>query len=277
MKLITTALLASLSVSIACAKEYVLYKKGFVAPVGTVVESKTESVFKDMKMKMSAQGMQMDGTMSQSSTKIENLTVISPTVVEYTFISNKEEASMVMNGQENKMPGKPKPLEGKPLIFELKAGEWNVRAKGDPLSEVDKIEAKKLISPITNSGIYYGAKSREVGETWLATEEGVKELLGDSKITKSDIKLTIKEILEKDGLKCAKIEMLIDVEGIQKDSGMTLGMKGSAEVYRSLKYLTDIEVKADVTMLASGKAGAGASMNMSGAGTILETNSVKAK
>lgn len=260
---------ASAHSAIAAEDTYVLAKKNDVPPVGTVLTKDFSMGMKDGKVKISAGGQQIDGTMNRGETKKETAEVLSATKIKTTLLEQKIEGAMIVNGEEQDTSEPEDALLKTPVIMELKAGKWSatLESGAEPTAEqkTSLEKAAKEANTDTNFEMY-GDTPRKVGDEWKV--DPAKTGFADEADVKGDYTVKFVEVKEVDGVKCAVLKATYDFKGGLKagdgEFSGTISLKGEAVSTRSIADMTDLEVKITATMTMEGSPAEGVTMRVVG-------------
>lgn len=247
-------------------ESYVLAKKNFVPPAGSVLERENTFSIKDAPMEISAGGQKMKGVMNQSEKSVETLEVVSPAKLKLTLAAKRTVGKMLINGQEQKQPEKEDPLLGKTVVLDLVDGKWTAALDGgEPGAEQKKALEKKAAEANRDSGYnIYGDKPRKPGDEWKV--DPAKTGIGDAEDVTGDFTVKFLEVKETESGKCAILQFTFDFKGKTGEEGqkMDMSFKGEALATRSLEILEDIEVKLKGTLTIQGEPSPGMSMKVEG-------------
>lgn len=260
------------------AQEYVLDEMDFNPPQGSTLIRKSLFEIKDAKVLMLMKEQNLQGKMSNKADKEEQIHVINPNKVEYLVVNESQQQSMTLNGQVIPMDPKEKGLQGIKLKFEEVAGTWVLKNPLHKFSEHQKELLKRKLESINSNGSPYGYEARKVGETWKIDPNEMADLFG-SKDLKGTMHVTLLEIVQKNGMECAKCRFDIDVKGKFDDAGeIIMALKGTVVSYRSLAFFFDLESKGELdTVMSMPLPGADAEFKITGKAVIAETNALAKK
>lgn len=101
----------------ANAESYILAKKDFMPPAGTVYETSDAMNLAGGKMQMNMQGQLMDGTMGISESSSEKVEFLAADKIRYTLVGGASEQKMVMMGQAMPPQKTVKSILNKPVIL----------------------------------------------------------------------------------------------------------------------------------------------------------------
>lgn len=259
---------------------YVLAKSQYMPAVGTVATQESKKDLTEAAMTIHAQGNEIAGTMTRSQSTTSTREVLSPTKIRFLAKEQSVDDSMTVNGANRKLPAKPDPLIGKPVILELKDGKWSAAFEdGSEADEAQKSALEKIVKNANRDSDFavYGGAPRKVGDEWKV-EPSVTGFCEDDGATGT---FTVKflEVKEIEGVKCAILKSTFDFKGKLPANGAknepALGIKGEAITIRSIKDLTTLEEKFTGTMTMEGSIAEGATMKVVGPVKGSEKNTYK--
>lgn len=266
-------LLASLTlISSVCFSQEAVNLTGEPEPKpGRTWREVTEAVMKDGTMNMAMGDQQMNGTCDSTESTIATAEELKDGKVRLIIEKEVSSNSITLGGrtQSNDEQG---PLVGIPLIAEKTNGKWTFRLeKGQPTPEQQE-ELDGLADDKAIDAEIYPDRKIKVGESWSMSPKAIAHLMGeDTPNASGKGTLTLKDIVEHNGQRCALIELDFEGSGtMTDDSGvavqMTMAMKG--DIYRSLEMFEDIkaDLKGNIDMTSSPQEGF--SMKMGGPLTL---------
>ena len=268
------------SASAEDAKSYVLAKKDYVPPVGTVLESSEAMNLKEGKMQMNFQGQPMEGLMSITESASEKVEILAADKIRYTLVKRASQQKMVMMGQAMPAEDKAKSIVGKAIVLTKKEGEWVGALEEGKASAQEELEIKSVADQHNNKyksdHKIYGDAPRKVGDEW---EVDGSDLMGfDDMEGKVKVKFTKVEKL--DGVDCAVLDCTFEVKGSPEDlKGVEeMTVTGKILVHRSIKDLVDVSADFTGTITMTGnmepQPGMKIGMKMNGAMTMKSSSKV---
>ena len=257
------------------AKTYVLATKGYIPPVGSVIDSSRVMSMKGAKMQLNIQGQMMEGAMTTNENEVEKYEVLAADKIRYTLTKAISEQKVVLMDQPMPVPAQPKPLVGKSAIFTKKDGAWSGKIAEGEASAEEKTKIEEVAKNLNLDSYFkvYGDEPRKIGDEW---EVGAADVLGDDEFEgKIKMKFTKVEMFE--GTECAVFESELDIDGTPEEmEGATLKMTGKLTIHRSLVDQMDLSIKMDGSMSIIGKMepqpGMLLDMKVKGAMTMVQTN-----
>lgn len=267
----------------ASAEGIVLAKKHFLPPVGTVVTKVSTMDMKDAVMKVQAGPRDIQGTASQTSSGEETVEVISPTRIRRLVISKKSGGKMTVDGNEQPTGDKTDPLEGQPVILELKDGAWTAALEsGAEASAEQRENLDKMVKEISRGSDFqmYGDTPRKVGDKWDVDPSKLANF-GDAEKMTGTYSVEFVSTGDFQGTECAVLKAIFDIKGKTPTEGdappMDMSFKGTAVAKRSIKDMLDLDVAVDGTMAVSGSPNPGVKLEVTGPAHITEKNSLQKK
>jgi hypothetical protein len=177
-----------------------------------------------------------------------------PVTIHRAYPTRRSTLNLGMAGSQEK----PHPLEGADLT--CKGGVWAVVAGGQAEDAAKVIAAEKAGDPLTDA-ISSGGKSMTVGNTWDADKDKVLTWIASEfpgfAGSEAEMECKLGEFKDKDGHKCARIEINAKVKGkISLDnapeSEITITVKGDAYYATDSGIVTLLKaegrIKADLEM-----------------------------
>ena len=277
MRLVQILLASILMGGVVTADEYLLAKEGYMPPVGSVAVRKSSFDVKEMAIDIKAGDQDLDGEMTMNQAKAESVEVLPGGKMRYLLKSKKEAQKMMIAGRE--VPGEEKSslLVGVPVLLFKEEGEWVAKGEKGKLTTAQQKEADEIAVGLGKSGVAYGSKPRKIGETWEIGPDQAADFFGTSgEDVEGSVKMTLVEIVTKDGLECAKCLAVFKMKG-QPEEGLNLQMEGKLTIYRSLKYFADMEVEGKIKMTMDGAPAEGVTMAGEGEGTMRQKMVLKFK
>ena len=249
MKIIVPVLaFSTLFISSSFAKEYILDKKGFINPVGTVYETAEALASEDFILKIAGpqnQEMMINGVMKMNNSR--KTTILSEKSYEVTLLSHEENNKMTMNGQAlPNPPATPQPLLKIPIIYSFENDTWSAKAKEGEFTELQQEEVDEKVSSLNKPHSPYSYEAKKIGDTW---ETDISKSTGffasaSSNNTTGSVKMKFLGIEDYAGHQCAKLEATFSITGKGDKGIVDISMKGSAIIHRSLTHFIDLSVKA---------------------------------
>jgi len=241
----------SLSLFADDAKTYVLAKKDYVPPVGSVLETDESMNLKEGKMQMNLQGQPMDGVMSITESATEKVEVLAADKLRYTLIKSANQQKMVMMGQAMPAENKAKAIVGKAIILTRKDGKWSGALEEGKATAEETLEIKGVVEKNNNRSDFkiYGDAPRKVGDEW---EVDGSDLMGFDEL-EGKVKVKFVKVEKLNGTDCAVLDCSFEVKGYPEEvQGAEMGVSGKVMVHRSLKDMIDVSTKFNGTMAMNG-------------------------
>ncbi len=274
MKFILTLVLLSLHFSGALfGKEYILDKKNYMQPAGTVIEEQMLMTIRDGKMSVVSNARVMNGVTSSVMSEAVETTIINTNKYRSLMKINHKTGSTVIEGQEMPNDIEEEPLLNVLIIFEKKEGKWTAAPEKGKLNILQKKELAELVEKENKEATMYGYKARKVGDVWGVGLPALKILLGADELTKGKATVTFKGIEKFENMECAALVVTFDVEGKEKE--VDVKMKGTANVTRSLEFLLDVKVSGEMDMDMRGDVQPGVKMQVKAKAVINQEASIK--
>lgn len=241
MKFTASVLALLSSVQLLSGQTYLFDKEGYLPPKGVVAEKKSIITMDEGKVKVTANGQIMNGTLKSNASKTELRAYLGDNLFLSLLSDSESTSAVVIGGRE--MPNNPEPahLLKVKVLYEKVEGKWQTAAKNEKFTEAQQKEIDEELKKLNDSTTPYGFKARKVGETWDMEQAFFEKIIGGDNIDKAEGQITLQEIVELDGHKCAKLLCKIDVSGLKK--GAMLSFKGDVTVWRSLEYYLDMKVE----------------------------------
>jgi len=259
---------------------YNLAKSDLLPPVGKTRIISSIIDMKDFEIIVFAEENAMTGTMSRNWERVETAEPISADKLRHTIISESDGIKVTMEGQGQPAPEKASHLAGIPIIVEVKDGMVTAALEnGAPTSEQEPA-LESILKHYESNGdfIVYGDSPRKPGERWVVDPAKLSNFAGGTGYSGSFI-VEFKAVEVINGVNCAKLECIFDLAGKTLSEGggpqMSLAMKGSAEVIRSIDDFFDIEVKLHGTMTVEGEVAGATKMKMVGPMELHRTTELK--
>ena len=271
--------ISTTAVRAAEAETYQLAKKGYVPPVGTVLTLENSMTMKDSAMTIEAQGQQIEGKASRTSSRQEISEVISPTKLRVTIKKADSQGTMTVNGQDQETPEEPEALLNHPIILELNDGKWtaSLESGGEPTArQKARLNDKEKSANQESDLEMYGTTPRKVGDEWKADPSKIG--VGEGTEMKGDYKVKFVEVKEVNGIKCAVLKATYDFKGKMDPSAgkvSSLAMKGEAVSVRSIADLTDLEVRLNSTTTVDVSPADGVAVHIVGPTEMIQKSTLK--
>lgn len=268
----TTACLVSLVLGIAhaAAKDgHVLARAGNVPAAGVTWTQSSTHEMPESSLTVSVGEQTLDGTMSSKEITNEVLEGISPAKIRRILTSKTNESHMILMKQEQPIPEKADPLQGLPVILELKDGKWTAALEEGEADAEQKTALAEVAKEQQQEGdlALYGDVPRQPGDKWDVDPAKLPAFAGAEGL-KGTFAVEFVEVKDVAGTPCAVLKSVFDLTGTsheEEDSPkMALKLKGEAVVHRSLADRVDLESKLTATLVAEGKPDAEATMKMQG-------------
>lgn len=258
-----------------------LAEKDDFPAVGVVVSKSSSMKIKDAALKVDAGGQDITGTMSQTKEVKNKDEVIAPNKMRRIIESDVSVGSMTRDGAEQKVPAKPNPLLGMPVICVKNDGKWTAELEKGTPTEAQAEALDNMVVELSGESafhMYGGGTPRKPGDEWKV--DPAKIGFNGGKDLKGDYSVKFVEVKDHEGVKCAVLKATFDFTGKTLEGGaggpeMSLHMKGEATSYRSLADRVDLEVNLNGTMTVSGSPGPAITMTMEGPLEMIQKSTVK--
>ena len=241
----------ALSASAEDAKTYVLAKKDYMPPAGTVLESTESMELNEGKMQMNIQGQAMEGLMSISENSTEKVEILAVDKIRYTLTEGESKQQMVMMGQAMPAENKSKAIVGKAILITKKDGTWSADLEKGEATVLEAPEIKSVAEKRNNQTDHkvYGTVPRKVGDEW---EVDGADMMGMEDM-KGKVKVKFVKIEKFNGVDCAVLDCSMDLKGAPKDmKGVGMTVAGKVVVHRSLKDMVDLNADFSGSMVMDG-------------------------
>lgn len=185
-------------------EEYVLAKKSYTPPPGTILTTETSMSMDNAVLTFVAGDHEIAGSAIRSQSQNDTMEILDSHRIRYICTGKQSKNEMAVNGKVQNTPEKPYPLLKKTVILERKDGMW--AAYLEDHSEPDAATRKELDSRAKKMNKdmdfkIYGEAPRKVGDEWNA-DPSTTDLCGEGNTTGS-FTLKFLEVKEIGGEKCA--------------------------------------------------------------------------
>lgn len=260
---------------------HVLAVKQHTLPAGTTGTREAVMTLTDAALKITAGPQEMSGTMNQKEVSTETREFISATKVRHILTQKESEGKMTLNGENQPVPSEDAALLNEPVILELNGDTWTASLEsGSEPSAAQQTELDALVKASNKDADYhmYGDTPRKPGDKW---DVDASKLPGFAEAENLEGTFSVEFVEVKDfqGTACAVLKSTFDIKGKpsedEESAEMTISIKGTSTVHRSLADMTDLDMQLEGTMSVSGSPNAQVSMEMSGPMTMSQKITLK--
>ena len=273
-----------LSVAPALQAGYILAKKDAMLPVGSEIARETKESLNDATIQISAQGQDIQGTMSSENLQTEKLTILSTTQMRLHTKPTAVTAKIVVNDAEQDTPKeKSGPLDSLNVLLEKHDGKWVASLEnGSSPSDAQKKALEKQAANFNSADevLLYGDSPRQPGDKWevdISTLQAFGGFLAGT--AKGKIELEFVEITSFEGVECAVIKATYSTTGKTSEedgqASMNATLKATNTTYRSISDLTDLQSTIEGDIEIKGPAGENAELTIKGKSRSVTTSSIK--
>lgn len=247
----------------------ILAKRGHLPPAGTKAEMDASMNMDGATMHIEAGGQQMEGIADQSMKAKEKLEFLPEGKIRRTIVTKKNSGKMKINGMDQPTPESADPLEGKPVLIAKQDGKWTASLEDGSSPSPEQLPAiESMAKPFNNETDVetYGEAPRKVGEKWNVDPSKIGSFADAENLT-GTYAIEFLRVEDYQGTPCAVLKADVDIKGKTAAKGgvsMDVRIRGEVTSYRSLKDLTDLQMKTDGTINIDGAPAPGMSIHIEG-------------
>lgn len=224
---------------------------------------------KDATLLLTMADQELAGSMSRKSETVETAESVSAEKLRHKIVSDIDETSVIIEGQEQPGSEQGNPLVGVPVILEVKDGKLAASLEEGSPTEEQQVELEKILKRYdsTEDLVMYGGVPRKPGDSWDVDPSELSNFAGGTGLA-GTFTVEFMGVEEINGVNCAKLECVFELKGEAiseaEEPGMAIAINGKADVVRSIQDLVDLDVKLIGTVTVEGAPAEGMKMSVNG-------------